>query len=320
MSTTTSTSTTPLTSLGVTVSQTMSTLSAPSTPEPYKPTSTTSVTRMTTFSETTGFTLVDLPMAVPLELSYSTLSDSSLRHDVAGRLSSSGVAVANFNAMVSLIQDYNRLMEPLMPYRNGWQRYSGSLVPYDREGCITRWGQQRKNQSDLNARLFAFMLMRSHVEVEPQEDILYQIDDISMLHRFQLFDLADKDRERFLSLFSYIRIKPGLSDRECAQAVLDEWDRRGVVNRSDQAAVLSLIAYDDQDARVIHAGVVIEDDDGILLVEKTEAMLPYQALRFTDRIQLRHYFVNRFLQLRDPRQASKPVVLLGDRELPPTSQ
>lgn len=89
----------------------------------------------------------------------------------------------------------------------------------------------------------------------------------------------------FHTLFNPVPIQPTTDVKEVEKAVLFEWKERGISFSDRTAKLVSVVFSDNLDsmAFVGHTGILIEDGEGLLFVEKLSPTNPCQATKFAKR-------------------------------------
>lgn len=245
------------------------------------------------------------------QLTYSTLTDASSREAVRKRLKAQKLNPEAVDRFFQWVDDYNTFAEtdPL----EGFTTIDGLEAPD--QDSMEKW-QEKRFYSDTNCRLTAFGLLRGLIQTEnalPADNFL--MFDTDAQENNPVTQYTPEETAAFYTLFNPVSIQLTTDEKEIESAVLNAWKERGISFSDGTAKLVSVIISDDQDsmAFVGHAGVLIEDGEGLLFVEKLSPTNPYQATKFANRDQLRQYLMHRFENHYTPELTAKPFLLLNDQ-------
>lgn len=245
------------------------------------------------------------------QLTYATLTDASSRDEVRKRLENQKLSAESIDRFFQWVEDYNAFAntDPL----DGFTVIDGLEAPD--QDCLEKW-QEERVYSDTNCRLTAFGLLKGWIQAKktlPADNFL--MFDIDALENNPVTQYTPEETAAFYTLFNPVPIQLTTDEKEVEKAVLSEWKERGISFSDGAAKLVSVIVSDDLDsmAFVGHAGVLIEDGEGLLFVEKLSPTNPYQATKFASREQLRQYLMHRFEAHYVPDVTAKPFLLLNDQ-------
>ena len=152
----------------------------------------------------------------------------------------------------------------------------------DLYACSDYW-EKTHDYSDANCRMTAMLLMGDLIKVDnPKNDydgtyLMMDIDAIENADRYKIL----KDREAdFTTLFGEMKIpESGISD-----ALPQNWKEHGIHFDTDKISLISVVIEDTMSpvAFVGHTGLLIDEGDYLLFVEKIAFEQPYQVTKFNN--------------------------------------
>lgn len=75
--------------------------------------------------------------------------------------------------------------------------------------------------------------------------------------------------------------------------VLQAWQGNGAVFGGGSVHLVSLWSVEDESVFNYHAGIMFEEDEGVLFFEKTDPILPFQLSRFASVDEMKAYLLGR---------------------------
>ncbi|HFI0746786.1 DUF4300 family protein [Streptococcus sp. A22] len=84
---------------------------------------------------------------------------------------------------------------------------------------------------------------------------------------------------------------------------------------SDKAKMVSVVMHDDLDGNnlfISHVGVIVEDEEGALFVEKLSFQEPYQAWKFQNKEAVYSYLLDRYA-VDYSQETAQPFIMENDK-------
>ena len=152
--------------------------------------------------------------------------------------------------------------------------------------CADYW-EKSHNYSDANCRITAMLLMGDLLKIDnPDKEyggtyLMMDTDAIENAERYSIL----KDREAdFTTLFGEMPIpQSGLAD-----ALPQSWEEHGISFNAENVSLISVVMEDTMShtAFVGHTGLLIDEGEYLLFVEKLAFEQPYQATKFNNTYEL----------------------------------
>lgn len=232
----------------------------------------------------------------PNEIVYSNLADKESQEETAGLLEKHGVTKEQTDTLVSWANDFNsrvtagELPEGFCPMGEKGADYSGLII-------------QNKEADDgfiypeANCRLTSYLLMKNLIETNGRhaDNDTILMFDVEAIDTYEPFNLDEKERTNFISLFSWVPVD-GANQREEHVARIEEaWKERDVKIGGEGISLITVYVHSpfDEVRFVGHTGVLLDAGENLLFVEKYGPQLPFQATKFHDRKELKEYLLGR---------------------------
>ena len=146
--------------------------------------------------------------------------------------------------------------------------------------CADYW-EKSHNYSDANCRMTAMLLMGDLLKVDkPEKEYngTYLMMDVDAIDNAERYSILKERKADFTTLFGEMPIEQsGLSD-----ALPQNWKKHSISFNSENASLISVVIEDtmSKTAFVGHAGLLIDEGEYLLFVEKIAFEQPYQVTRF----------------------------------------
>lgn len=276
---------------------------------------------------------------------YSNLDSEAAREETASRLAAAGIPSETVNRVFSWVADYNDCMRDCESFTLAadFTPMEGSAVDYGDYPPMSRhwYKDNHRAYHDLLCRIVAFELLKGQIAAAnllPQSEWACESSETDWLYsdwsilrgRAETADekayspnpLPQWDNAalaRYFTLYAPVAVPEGCTLEEQTQAVREAWTRRGVSFTPGKASLVTLWLSSGGSGNQIavgHAAVLVEDDSGLLLFEKTNPESPYSAAKFQTTQQVKAYLLE-MLRLDDARCGITrgELLLLRNREL-----
>lgn len=156
----------------------------------------------------------------------------------------------------------------------------------DLYSCADYW-EKSHNYSDVNCRMTAMLLMGDLLRIDNPEKTYsgtYLMMDADAIENVAEYSVLKERELDFTTLFGEMPIpESGLAD-----ALPQSWQKHGIRLNSEKVSLISVVIEDtiSSVAFVGHAGLLINEDDYLLFVEKLAFEQPYQATKLNNTEEL----------------------------------
>ena len=186
-------------------------------------------------------------------------------------------AVSGTDTFTELVKEYNTACEG-KGLEGGWIDPSKSEV--DTFGLMDAW-ESGHDTMDANCRLTVFTLLGDQMETGEPEEYKgdYLMFDIDTIDNSDAFSHIKDKKDKFETIFGEFDTSDYKGHEE--KAFPEVMKERGVVFPEGKASVLSLVTFDETTgaAFVGHTGVLLDEGDHVLYVEKIAFEQQYNAIK-----------------------------------------
>lgn len=212
---------------------------------------------------------------------YNNLISEEDMAEFSELMASAGIPDRDAEAVLEYVGIYSGGAFSKKALVNGWQQTTKSYQKiYDYTNAINQYTQQEFE--DINCRQAAFMLYHSFFQAQETE---------SSGERQEARELPEYLKEeayKYDILFRRIQMEGTVED-----TVLHAWQGNGAVFGGGSVHLVSLWGVEDESVFNYHAGIMFEEDEGVLFFEKTDPILPFQLSRFASVDEMKAYLLGR---------------------------
>lgn len=233
---------------------------------------------------------------------FSNMSDGESIKEVQAVLNSH-LKNENAEAFLKGVIDYNETIEKT-GLTKGFQK---EPPEYDEQKIDELWKSKKGNFIGTNCRINAFMLLKDNIEIKkaPIDDALLFMDN-EAISVGKIFN--DDDTERFKQLFSRVKTENTKDILIHAQKMKEHFAN----TRFDKnAKMLSVVLHDNLDGDFLfigHTGVLLQNKDTFLFVEKLSFSEPFQAVKFAKKEDCYNYLFLKYKHYQDE-DTAKPFIM-----------
>ena len=171
---------------------------------------------------------------------------------------------------------------------------------------------QAKLPEDLNCRVAAWNLIKDQVSVTPDDGELEYAEQC-LLAYYPYTGFKEGDKEAFWGIFKGIPAQMIGTTKGYIKVIQEAWQERAVAFTESPRKLITCFSYslDNKWLEAVHAGIMIEEAEGILFIEKWNPKAPFQVSRFKNERQLKYYLEQRL-------KASfvlQPIIMKNDQPL-----
>lgn len=273
---------------------------------------------------------------------YSNLADEASQKEVSDILTSHGVSKGQVDMLMVWAKDFNgrvragRLSEGFEPMEETGVSYGGLVVENkkleqpEQNDQLDLEKELDSSTDDLlmpeqlapeaNCRLTSYLLLKDRIKTNGKQltDDTILMFDIEAIDSYSSFRLDGDKRSNFISLFNWVPVKGTSTLSEHIQKIEAAWKDRAVEIGGKEDGVSLITVYlhlpFDEVRFVGHTGVLLEQEGGLLFVEKYGPALPFQATKLQNREQLKKYLLSR-PDLYGDETELEPIIMENDTVL-----
>ena len=250
-----------------------------------------------------------------IPITYSNLVDEETRNRVSAALKNAGLKDEKITAFFLAVDEYNNAVGK----ENLVQKMTTTDGPFpsmDSDRLIDLW-LQNGGFVGRNCRITSFSLMGDYITVKNPAagDTTMLFSDFEAIGAKHLFQ--GEERKKFDTLFSYIDVTNTHDTKELAKEIIASWKKKGISFHNDKMHMMSVFMTMDDGKNQVqefigHTGILLEDGDHYLFVEKLAFELPYQVEEFRSRQEVNDYLMACYDKDADGLTA-KPIIFEDDQ-------
>lgn len=246
---------------------------------------------------------------------YSNLVDEKTQNEVAGYLKEAGVSDERVSLFLDWVKEMNGNIKTASSFHDGFTSAGTDQVNYDDVTLVNYEGSDGNIITDMNCRLTAYLLYGQFMNVtELKEDydpfLMFDVEAIDQEERFASFR---DNKNKFITMFDPVKVKKGSTLEEHIEAIRQAWKDRGIsMEDNGKISLITLYLHDTFDNLrfVGHTGVLLEQEDGLIFIEKYGWNMPFQCTKFHNEEELVKYVLGRSDLYGDG--SEEPVIVMKD--------
>ncbi|RRJ16447.1 DUF4300 family protein [Lachnoanaerobaculum orale] len=257
--------------------------------------STTVATENTTVDNTdTTETSMALSKA-KIHLNYSNLADNETRDRVKKALANAGLSEDKINKFFEAVDEYNNAVGS----KNLVQEMTSieaAFPTFDQDKLIDAWLNNNQGFVGRNCRITSYSLMGDFIKVgnKTPGDTTMLFNDFAAIDAKKIFE--GEDKEKFDTIFSYIDVNNTHDTNELADEIVKSWNDKQISFDNDKMHMISVFMTMDDGKNAVqefigHTGVLVNDGDKYLFIEKLAFELPYQVDEFDNLQDVNDYLM-----------------------------
>ncbi|PID69933.1 hypothetical protein CSB37_04175 [bacterium DOLZORAL124_38_8] len=169
-----------------------------------------------------------------------------------------------------------------------------------------------------NCRISSFSLLRDLIDVKDEnpvteEDRVLMFDN-GAVENFPKPIFSDTDKKKFVAFFRGIPTPRTKDQAVHVKTMKDYWKKHQISFKTPKGmSLVMLINHDDLDDVLFvgHVGVLLKSDGKYLFLEKLSFDLPYQAILFNKKSQVKDYFMKKYGDMVSE-ETAKPFLMEND--------
>ena len=253
----------------------------------------------------------DAPISkAKLKLKYSNLVDAETRERVEAALKNAGLKEDKIKSFFAAVDEYNNAVgkENLVQEMTTIDAGFPSL---DSDKLVDAW-LDKGGYVGRNCRITAFSLMGDFITVgnpTPGETTML-FSDFDAISAKQIF--TGEAKKNYDTVFSYIDVENTQDTAILSSDIVQSWKEKEISFHNDKMHMISVFMTMDDGLNKVqefigHVGVLVQDGDKYLFIEKLAFELPYQVDEFSSLQDVNDYLMGYYDKDADGLTA-KPVI------------
>ena len=252
-----------------------------------------------------------------MSLKYSNLVDQETRDRVSNALKNAGLKEEKIKAFLEAVDEYNNAVgkENLVQEMTQIDKAFPTL---DTDKLVDAW-LDKGGFVGRNCRITTYSLMGDFITIGNQTpgDTTMLFSDFNAISTKSIF--TGEDKKKFDTLFSFIDVTNTHDTKVLAEEIQKSWKEKEVSFHNDKMHFISVFMTMDDGMNKVqefvgHVGVVVQDGDKYLFIEKLAFELPYQVEEFSNLQELNDYLMGYYDQDAEGLTA-KPLIFEDDHVL-----
>ena len=230
-----------------------------------------------------------------IHLNYSNLADNETRDRVKKALANAGLSEDKINKFFEAVDEYNNAVGS----KNLVQEMTSieaAFPTFDQDKLIDAWLNNNQGFVGRNCRITSYSLMGDFIKVgnKTPGDTTMLFNDFAAIDAKKIFE--GEDKEKFDTIFSYIDVNNTHDTNELADEIVKSWNDKQISFDNDKMHMISVFMTMDDGKNAVqefigHTGVLVNDGDKYLFIEKLAFELPYQVEEFDNLQDVNDYLM-----------------------------
>jgi len=229
-----------------------------------------------------------------IKLKYSNLVDEETRERVKNALKNAGLADEKIKNFFDAVDEYNNAVgsENLV---QSMTTIDAGFPTFDQDKLIDAW-IDKGGYVGRNCRITSYSLMGDFIKVGNSKpgDTTMLFNDFETIKDKNIFD--GEDKEKFDTLYSYIDVTNTHDTNVLSDEIVKSWEDKQISFNNDKMHMISVLMTMDDGMNKVqefigHTGILVEDGDKYLFIEKLAFELPYQVEEFDNLQDLNDYLM-----------------------------
>lgn len=245
-----------------------------------------------------------------IHLKYSNLVDTETRDRVSNALKNAGLSEEKIKSFFEAVDEYNNAVgsENLA---QSVMSIEAAFPTYDQDKLVDAW-LDNGGYVGRNCRITSYSLMGDFITVgnPTPGDTTMLFSDFASIESKKIFD--GEDKAKFDTLYSYIDVTNTHDTNVLSDEIVKSLDDKQISFNNDKMHMISVFMTMDDGMNPVqefigHTGILVQDGDKYLFIEKLAFELPYQVEEFDNLQDVNDYLMGYYDNEADGITA-KPII------------
>lgn len=245
-----------------------------------------------------------------IHLKYSNLVDTETRDRVSNALKNAGLSEEKIKSFFEAVDEYNNAVgsENLA---QSVMSIEAAFPTYDQDKLVDAW-LDNGGYVGRNCRITSYSLMGDFITVgnPTPGDTTMLFSDFASIESKKIFD--GEDKAKFDTLYSYIDVTNTHDTNVLSDEIIKSLDDKQISFNNDKMHMISVFMTMDDGMNPVqefigHTGILVQDGDKYLFIEKLAFELPYQVEEFDNLQDVNDYLMGYYDNETDGITA-KPII------------
>ncbi len=229
-------------------------------------------------------------------LTYTNLLDQATQKEVTNQLITAGIQEDTANEFIDWVNEYNNNVTSADVLQAGYQSVNHSPVDYSEVYINEEYREDGTLMLGMNCRLTSYLLFQQFIETKQElasydPYLMFDVEAIEMEKRFETFN-----KEKFITIFEPVTVEADSTLEDHIDAIAAAWKSRGIsIQDNGEVSLITMYLHDNYENKrfVGHAGILLDTEDELLLIEKYGWNEPFQATKFESEDDMVKYLLSR---------------------------
>lgn len=245
-----------------------------------------------------------------IHLKYSNLVDTETRDRVSNALKNAGLSEEKIKSFFEAVDEYNNAVgsENLA---QSVMSIEAAFPTYNQDKLVDAW-LDNGGYVGRNCRITSYSLMGDFITVgnPTPGDTTMLFSDFASIESKKIFD--GEDKAKFDTLYSYIDVTNTHDTNVLSDEIVKSLDDKQISFNNDKMHMISVFMTMDDGMNPVqefigHTGILVQDGDKYLFIEKLAFELPYQVEEFDNLQDVNDYLMGYYDNETDGITA-KPII------------
>ena len=250
-----------------------------------------------------------------MKLKYSNLLDQETRDRVEEALKNAGLKEEKIKSFFSAVDEYNEAVgkENLVQKMT---TIDAGFPNLDSDKLVDAW-LNKGGYVGRNCRITAFSLMGDFITVgnPVPGDTTMLFSDFDAISAKRIF--TGEEKKNYDTVFSYIDVDDTQDTGVLSDEIIKSWKEKEISFHNDKMHMISVFMTMDDGLNKVqefigHVGVLLEEGDKFLFIEKLAFELPYQVDEFSSLQEVNDYLMGAYDKDADGLTA-KPLIFFDGK-------
>lgn len=229
-------------------------------------------------------------------LTYTNLVDQKTQQEIKNELITAGIQEETADQFINWVNEYNKSVTSADVLQAGYQSVNQSPVDYSKVYINEEYREDGTLMLGMNCRLTSYLLFQQFIETKQElasydPYLMFDVEAIEMEKRFETFN-----KEKFITIFEPVTVEADSTLEDHIDAIAAAWKGRGIsIQDNEKVSLITMYLHDNYENKrfVGHAGILLDTEDGLLLLEKYGWNEPFQATKFENEDDMVNYLLSR---------------------------
>lgn len=230
-------------------------------------------------------------------VTLSNIASKEMQDEIKTLLINNNINEENADRYIKYINDFNERVKDKTLLKEEFVTVDSMSGLYNSIILEDRIAEDGSIFGEINCRLASFELFKEFVSTKGEIQVdNYLIFDIEAIENNPIISFTDEDKKKYINLFNPIDIGNVKDTNEIVKLIKEELNKREVkIDNQGNVSLINIYMNDEIENKMFvgHSGVMIENANEYLIIEKFSPMDPFQISKFSSREDVKKYLLSR---------------------------